>query len=82
MQPGRALPHPVMGCDCCVPLVARDPIWGRAAVSPPGAASADLSRLLARFDAEFDCRTVSLSYLMLATPFSVCGYWRRRFTEN
>lgn len=81
-QPGRVLPDPVIGCDCCDPLVARDRLEDVLLWLPRGA-RADLGRLLAGLDAEFDRRAVSLSsHLMLATPFSACGYWRRRFMEN
>ncbi|GDY80273.1 hypothetical protein SAV31267_097580 [Streptomyces avermitilis] len=81
-QPGRVLPDPVMGCGCCDPLVARDRLEDVLLWLPRGART-DLGRLVARLDAEFDRRAVSLSsHLMLATPFSACGYWRQRFMEN
>ncbi|MDI3405102.1 hypothetical protein [Streptomyces cavernicola] len=48
----------------------------------PRGARADLGRIVAGLDAEFDRRVVSLgSHLVLATPLSTWGYWRRRFME-
>ncbi|MFD0369636.1 hypothetical protein [Streptomyces sp. NPDC127114] len=80
-QPGRVLPDPVMACECCDPLVARDRLED-VLLWLPGGARTDLGRLVARLDAEFDRRAVSLgSHLRLATPFSAYGYWRRRFME-
>jgi hypothetical protein len=76
-QPGRVLPDPAVGCDCCDPLVARDRLEDVLLWLPRGART-DLGRLVARLDTEFDRRAVSpSSHLMPATPFGACGYWRR-----
>lgn len=72
-QPGRVLPDLVIGCDCCDPLVARDRLEDVLLWLPRGA-RADLGRLVARLDAEFDRRAVSLStHLMLATRSVLAG---------
>jgi hypothetical protein len=81
-QPGRFLPDPVIGCECCDPLVARDRLEDVLLWLPRGARS-DLGRIVAGLDAEFDRRAVSLSsHLIRASPFSACGCWRRRFMDN
>lgn len=81
-QPGPVLPDPVMGCECCDPLVARDLLEDVLLWLPHGART-DLGGLVARLDAEFDRRTVPLSpHLVLASPWGACGWWRRRLMEN
>src|SRR5690242_7113088 len=81
-QPGRVLPDPVMACECCDPLVARDRLEDVLLWLPRGAGE-DLGRFVSRLDSEFDRRTVPLSpHLVLASSWGACGWWRRRFLEN
>ncbi len=81
-QPGRVLPDPVMGCECCDPLVARDRLEDMLLWLPRGA-RADLDRLVFRLNIEFDRRAVPLSpHLLLAASWGECGSWRRRLLEN
>ncbi|GGS72751.1 hypothetical protein GCM10010222_11950 [Streptomyces tanashiensis] len=76
------LPDPVMACECCDPLVARDRLEDVLLWLPQGA-RADLGRLVAGLDAEFDRRTVPLSpHLTPARPWGACGWWRRRLMES
>ncbi|WP_405789319.1 hypothetical protein OG753_18995 [Streptomyces sp. NBC_00029] len=64
-QPGHVLPDPVMGCECCGPLAARDRLEDVLLLLLPRGARADLGKL----DAEFDRRTVPLGpHLTLASP--------------
>ncbi|MGW3989868.1 hypothetical protein [Streptomyces sp. NPDC004830] len=81
-RPGRVLPDPMTGCDCCDPLVARDRLEDVLLWLPLGA-RADLGRLVARLDAEFDGRAGPLgTHLVLSEPFGACGHWRRHFMES
>ncbi|MFC8230341.1 hypothetical protein [Streptomyces sp. NPDC057287] len=81
-QPGRVLPDPMMGCECCDPLVARDLLEDVLQWLPRGARD-DFGRIVGTLDAEFDRRTVPLSpHLTLASPWGAWGWWRQRFLEN
>ncbi|MER5893149.1 hypothetical protein [Streptomyces sp. NPDC001876] len=81
-QPGRVLPDPVMDCECCDPLMARDCLEDVLLWLPRGARS-DLGRVVARLDAAFDRRSGPLgAHLVLASPQGACGWWRRRLSEG
>ncbi|MFJ4188428.1 hypothetical protein [Kitasatospora sp. NPDC089509] len=77
-QPGRVLPEPEVGCDECNPVLARDPLEAVLRWLPAGA-RADLGRVVARLDEEFDRRSVPHPGLRMALPpWGVDGWWRRR----
>ncbi|MFF7177519.1 hypothetical protein [Streptomyces sp. NPDC008121] len=72
------LPEPEVGCDCCNPILARDLLQAVLLWLPHGA-RADLGRVIARLDAEFDRRSVLRPKLTIPVSFlGVEGWWRNR----
>ncbi|UGQ14685.1 hypothetical protein LO772_14530 [Yinghuangia sp. ASG 101] len=75
-EPGPVLPEPFTGCDCCNPILARDLLQAVLLWLPAGG-RADLGRVVARLDAEFDRRAVPCPGLVTPdSPWGVDGPWR------
>ncbi|WP_243659154.1 hypothetical protein [Tamaricihabitans halophyticus] len=70
-----------MDCPCCDPVDARDELEAVLRVLPSGP-RAELRRVVAALDEEFERRTLPDPKASLISSYHSAAWWRRRLRER